>query len=121
MTNSMAAIVLQSGGPATIIYFVAMVAIMYFLIIMPQRREPKKHQEMVDSLKTADQVVTFGGLVGEVLFIKDDLITIKTGDSKVVVERARIVRVPTTLIWPLSSDTTTTTASVASVMPRAAR
>jgi preprotein translocase subunit YajC len=93
MNNLTTALVLQSGsGSVTIIYFVAMVAIMYFLIILPQRRERKKHQEMVDSLKASDQVVTFGGLVGEVLFIKDDLVTIKTGDSKVVVERARIAR-----------------------------
>ena len=98
MSNFTPALVLQSGGTATIIYFVAMVAIMYFLIILPQRRERKKHQEMVDTLKASDQVVTFGGLVGEVLFIKDDLITIQTGDSKVVVERARIARriTPTT-------------------------
>ena len=86
------ALALQSGGPATIIYFVAMVAIMYFLIILPQQRERKKHKELLDSLKASDQVVTFGGLVGEVLFIKDDLVTLKTGDSKVVVERARIAR-----------------------------
>jgi preprotein translocase subunit YajC len=92
MSNFTIALVLQSGGTATVIYFVAMVAIMYFLIILPQRRERKKHQEMVDSLKPADQVVTTGGLVGEVLFIKDDLVTLKTGDSKVVVERARIAR-----------------------------
>ena len=86
------ALALQSGGSATIIYFVAMVAIMYFLIILPQQRERKKHKELLDSLKASDQVVTFGGLVGEVLFIKDDLVTLKTGDSKVVVERARIAR-----------------------------
>ena len=92
MSNFTIALVLQSGGSATIIYFVAMVAIMYFLIIMPQRRERKKHEELVNSLKASDQVVTFGGLVGEVIFIKDDLVTIKTGDSKVVVERARIAR-----------------------------
>ena len=92
MSNFTLALVLQSGGPATIIYFVAMVAIMYFLIILPQQRERKKHKELLDSLKASDQVVTFGGLVGEVLFIKDDLVTLKTGDSKVVVERARIAR-----------------------------
>jgi preprotein translocase subunit YajC len=92
MNNSTIALALQTGGPATIIYFVAMVAIMYFLIILPQQRERKKHKELLDSLKASDQVVTFGGLVGEVLFIKDDLVTIKTGDSKVVVERARIAR-----------------------------
>jgi preprotein translocase subunit YajC len=83
---------LQAGGTGTLIYFVAMVAIMYFLIILPQRRERKRHQELVATLKPSDQVVTMGGLVGEVVGIKDDLVTLKTGDSRVVVERARIVR-----------------------------
>jgi preprotein translocase subunit YajC len=83
---------LQSGGPATIIYFVAMVGIMYFLVIMPQQRERKRHQELVSSLKPSDQVVTTGGLVGEIVSIKDELVTIKSGDSRVVVERARIAR-----------------------------
>jgi preprotein translocase subunit YajC len=83
---------LQTGGPATIIYFVAMVGIMYFLVIMPQQRERKRHKELVSSLKASDQVVTMGGLVGEVVSVKDELVTIKTGDSRVVVERARIAR-----------------------------
>jgi preprotein translocase subunit YajC len=83
---------LQTGGPATLIYFVAMVAIMYFLVIMPQRRERKRHLEMVAALKPGDRVVTMGGLVGEVITIKEELITLKTGDSRVEVERARIAR-----------------------------
>ena len=88
----MTTLALQSGGPATIIYFVAMVGIMYFLVIMPQQRERKRHKELVSSLKASDQVVTMGGLVGEVISIKDELVTIKSGDSRVVVERARIAR-----------------------------
>ncbi len=58
---------------------------------------------LVRSLKKGDEVVTAGGLVGEVLFINlqgkdgavsmDDRITIKTGESKVIVERGRITRV----------------------------
>ena len=95
----MTTLALQTSGSATIIYFVAMVAIMYFLVIMPQRRERKRHQEMVAALKPSDQVVTMGGLVGEIISIKDEMVTIKTGDSRVVVERARIARLlgsPTT-------------------------
>ena len=95
METILTTLALQSGGPATIIYFVAMVAIMYFLVIMPQRRERKRHLEMVAALKPADQVVTMGGLVGEVISIKEDLVTLKTGDSRVIVERSRIARLVT--------------------------
>ena len=88
----MTTLALQTSGPATIIYFVAMVAIMYFLVILPQRRERKRHLEIVAALKPSDQVVTMGGLVGEIISIKDEMVTLKTGDSRVVVERARIAR-----------------------------
>jgi preprotein translocase subunit YajC len=38
------------------------------------------------------EVVTAGGLVGEIITIKEDLITLKTGDARIVVERPRIMR-----------------------------
>lgn len=66
--------------------------IIYFLLIRPQRQEQKRHREMVASLERGDQVVTLGGLVGEILHVKDDLITLKTGDARVTVERIKITR-----------------------------
>jgi preprotein translocase subunit YajC len=84
----------QGAGPGIgfIVQMVAIVAIFYFIVILPQRREQKRHREMIATLRAGDEVVTFGGLVGEVVQIKEDLITVKTGDSRVVVERARIQR-----------------------------
>lgn len=66
--------------------------IIYFLLIRPQRQEQKRHREMVASLARGDQVVTLGGLIGEILHVKDDLITLKTGDARVTVERIKIAR-----------------------------
>ncbi len=83
----------QGGmGMALIIQLVLIVAIFYFLLIMPQRREQKRHREMLEALNRGDQVATMGGLVGEIIAIKDDLVTLKSGDARVVVERARIAR-----------------------------
>ena len=79
-------------GMALIVQLVLVVAIFYFLLIMPQRREQKRHREMLAALRPGDDVVTFGGLVGEVIQLKDDVVTIKSGDSRLVVERARIAR-----------------------------
>jgi preprotein translocase subunit YajC len=84
---------LQGGqGLALLIQFVLIIGIMYFLFILPQKREKKRHQEMIASLKPGDQVVTLGGLVGEIVSIRDEVVTMKTGDARVAVERARISR-----------------------------
>ena len=95
------------GGSLTplLFQFAAIAAIFYFLIIRPQQRQRKAHEERLSALKKGDQVVTAGGLVGEVLHIREatpgatgkvtleDHVTIKSGDSRVVVERGRIAKV----------------------------
>ena len=75
-----------------IIQLVLIVAILYFLFILPQRREQKRHRELLAALKPGDAVVTMGGLVGDIIQLKEDLVTLKSGDARVVVERARIAR-----------------------------
>jgi preprotein translocase subunit YajC len=84
----------QGGGMgmALIIQLVLVVAIFYFLLILPQRREQKRHRELLAALRPGDEVVTFGGIVGEIIQLREDQITLKSGDSRLVVERARIAR-----------------------------
>lgn len=77
---------------ALIIQLVLIVAIFYFLLILPQRREQKRHREMLAALKPGDQVSTMGGLVGEIIGFKDEMVTVKSGDARVVVERVKIAR-----------------------------
>jgi preprotein translocase subunit YajC len=79
-------------GMALIIQLVLIVAIFYFLLIMPQRREQKRHREMLAELRPGDEVVTGGGVIGEVVQLKDDRVTLKSGDSRLLVEKARIAR-----------------------------
>jgi preprotein translocase subunit YajC len=52
--------------------FVLIFVIIYFLIIRPQQRRVKQHQEMVAGLRRGDTVVTSGGLVGKVAKVIDD-------------------------------------------------
>lgn len=85
-----------SGGSSGMImlwYLVGFGAIFYFLLWRPQRQQQKKHDELLKALKKGDEVVTAGGIVGEVLHIKDERVTIRSGESKLVVERARIATV----------------------------
>jgi preprotein translocase subunit YajC len=79
-------------GMALIIQLVLIVAIFYFLLILPQRREQKRHREMLAELRPGDEVVTSGGVIGEVVQLKDDRVTLKSGDSRLLVEKARVAR-----------------------------
>ncbi|MEN8709802.1 MAG: preprotein translocase subunit YajC [Paracoccaceae bacterium] len=47
-------------------------AIMYFLLIRPQQKKMKEHQNMVNALRRSDEIVTAGGLVGKVSKVKDE-------------------------------------------------
>jgi preprotein translocase subunit YajC len=52
--------------------FILIFVIMYFLILRPQQRRVKQHQEMVKNVRRGDTVVTSGGLVGKVTKVMDD-------------------------------------------------
>jgi preprotein translocase subunit YajC len=65
----------QAGGSDMLISllpFVLIFVIMYFLILRPQQKRVKQHQEMVSSLRRGDTVVTSGGLVGKITKVVDD-------------------------------------------------
>lgn len=55
-----------------IVPFVAIFAIMYFLLIRPQQQRMKEHRSMVENVKRGDTVVTAGGIVGKVAKVRDD-------------------------------------------------
>ena len=90
---------LQAQGPAgpnpfgTVFMFGAIFLIFYFLLIRPQRKQQKAHDEMVKSLSRGDEVVTIGGIIGKIIHITDDRITIKTAeDTRLEVERSKVAR-----------------------------
>ena len=66
----------QAGGSSDMIMsllpFVLIFVIMYFLILRPQQRRVKQHQEMVKNVRRGDTVITSGGIVGKVTKVMDD-------------------------------------------------
>lgn len=98
-----------TGGGVSMVGFgvqmVAIFAIFYFLMIRPQQKQRKQHEQRLMELKRGDAIVTAGGVIGEVVHVKDgtkdgapaksleDPITIRSGDSKMIVERGRIARI----------------------------
>lgn len=60
------------------LFLLMLVAMFYFLIIRPQRKRQKDHQELLDSINRGDKVITIGGIYGEVENITEDSVVIKT-------------------------------------------
>jgi preprotein translocase subunit YajC len=67
--------------------------VFFFLILRPQQQARKKHEELLKGLKKGDEVVTVGGIIAKVKDVKDDRVTIESGTSTLVIDRARIVKV----------------------------
>ena len=88
-----------TGGGApdmlvTLLPFVLIFVIMYFLIIRPQRNQMKKRQEMLAAVRRGDTVVTGGGLIGKVTKVNDADIEIDLGGGlKVTAVRGTISEV----------------------------
>ncbi len=85
----------QSGSGMTVLLIQvgAIFAIFYFLIIRPQRRQRDAHEKLLASLQKGDQVVTSGGIIGEVVYLKDSEVTIKSGEAKLIVLRSNIATI----------------------------
>jgi preprotein translocase subunit YajC len=126
MTPTGAFYLLQAGGgsPSPLfqlgIQFALILAIFYFLMIRPQQKQRKQHEESLRNLQRGDEIVTSGGIVGQVIHIRetmkdgtavkamDDQVTIKSAESRLIVERGRIAKVTSV---KRGEQTTTTSAS----------
>jgi preprotein translocase subunit YajC len=67
------------GGLGPMILLPLVFAFMYFIVIRPQRREEKKRKELIEAVKRGDQVVTIGGLHGEVVAVGETTIDVRAG------------------------------------------
>jgi preprotein translocase subunit YajC len=97
-----------AGGGASslmplVVQFALIIGIIYFLMVRPQQKQRRQHEESLRTLKRGDEIVTSGGIIGEVIHIRemnkdggnklDDRVTIKSGESRLVVERGRIQKI----------------------------
>jgi preprotein translocase subunit YajC len=90
------ALFFQGEGGGSIIFtflpFIAIFAIFYFLVIMPQRKQAQELKNMVAELKTGDEVVTNGGIVGKIIEVRDTSFIIRSADkSNLEIARSAVV------------------------------
>ncbi len=74
-----------SGGTQSLLMNIAplvvMFGIFYVILIRPQAKKQKEHQQMLDSLKVGNNVVTASGIYGTIVKIKDDVITLQVAEN----------------------------------------
>ncbi|MHB1192735.1 MAG: preprotein translocase subunit YajC [Longimicrobiales bacterium] len=96
MTHAALAILMapREGGSAGIIFMVQMVlifVIFYFLLIRPQSKERQRHEGMLKGLKKGDEIITNGGLIGTIVHVEENRLTLRTGENtRVTVDRGRV-------------------------------
>ncbi len=90
-----------------LIMYAAIFLIFYLVLLRPQQQQRKKHDQSIKAVKKGDEIVTAGGIVGEIVHIKTaadggasdtDRITIRSAESRLVIERGRIARIITPVV-----------------------
>ena len=88
-------LIFQGGGLGlfwTILPFLLIFGIFYFLVIMPQRRQAQQLKEMIASLKNGDEIVTNGGVIGKIIEVKDTSFIIRSaGKSNIEIGKSAVV------------------------------
>ena len=88
-----------AGGPGpivTILPFILIFVIMYFMVIRPQQKKAKQHQDLLSKLKRNDEVMTSGGIYGKVIDLKETVVTLEVAPNvRIRVHRPQISAVLT--------------------------
>lgn len=92
-TGSGAGDAAQGGSPwGSLIMIVGFIALMYFMLIRPQKKQQKKEKQMRESIQIGDEIITIGGIYGRVVSLKEDSLVIESsGDrSKIQIQRSAV-------------------------------
>jgi len=86
----------QAGQPsllASLLPLIILFAIFYFLVILPQQKQAKKHKEMVENLKKGDKIITTGGIIAEVVKNEPEFLKVKINDNvEVKLDKSAVAR-----------------------------
>ena len=77
------------GGWMSFLPLILIFVIFYFVLILPQKKQEKKQRSMIDALVPGDEIVTIGGIYGNVVSVKDDAIVIESSADKTKIKIAK--------------------------------
>lgn len=62
--------------------FALMFGLMYFLLILPEKKRTKKYNEMISAIEKNDEIITRGGIMGRVVIVEDDYVVIESSAER---------------------------------------
>ena len=71
----------QPGIGGMLVPFLAMFAVVYFLMIRPQQKKMKEQQKMISALQHGDEVITTSGILGKITGITEKVVTLEIADN----------------------------------------
>lgn len=71
----------QSDPLSGMLFFVGMLALMYFLLIRPQQKRAKEHKKMVEAISKGDEVATNGGMLGKIIEVGEQYISLEIANN----------------------------------------
>ena len=77
------------SGLVSILMIVGMLAILYFFMIRPQKKQEKETAAMRNALQVGDEITTIGGIIGKIVSMKDETVLIETSNER---NKIRILR-----------------------------
>ncbi|MBN8249099.1 MAG: preprotein translocase subunit YajC [Verrucomicrobia bacterium] len=72
---------------------VFMVVIFWVLLIRPQQKKAREQADLLKTLKTGDKVATTSGILGIITSVRDDAITLRSGDTKLELQKAAVTQI----------------------------
>ena len=69
------------------------IVVMYFIMIRPQQKKAREHDQLLKSLKPKDKIVTSGGVVGIVVSVGERSVTIRSADTKLEVLKSAVTEI----------------------------
>lgn len=82
----------QSNPLFSLLPLILIFVVFYFLLILPQQKKQKQHQQLLNSLKKGDRVITSSGIYGTIANLKENIVSLVIADGvKVDIERSHIL------------------------------
>lgn len=79
-----------TGSPLlSFLPMIIIIVVFYLLFFLPQKKQEKKQRSMIDALVPGDEIVTIGGIYGNVVSVKDDTLVIESSADKTKIKIAK--------------------------------
>ena len=88
----------QSGQPQQPVWMtfapmILLIVVFYFILIRPQQQRAKQQAKLISNLKSGDKVVTASGIIGVVITVKDQTVSLRSADAKMEVTKASVTEI----------------------------